>query len=146
MSKEISYGNLVYDFEGPTPSINFGKYGGPMSIYGHMKNGEKTLPQLEEQQKYFKKDLIQIASGNPKHKNEKQSYAIKNIKNLSDSRQKIIDLLIMIMQKLDMKPFTNQIKMKLKKQDLKYYHQNKSFKDYQNQANCLFFVSIKTNH
>ena len=80
MSKEISYGNLVYDFEGPTPSINFGKYGGPMYIYGHMKNGEKTLPQLEEEQKYFKKDLIQIASGNPKHKIEKQSYAIKTLK------------------------------------------------------------------
>ena len=43
MSREISYVNLVYDFKGPTPSINFGKYGGPMYIYGHMKNGEKTL-------------------------------------------------------------------------------------------------------
>ena len=30
MSKEISHGNLVYDFKGLTPSINFGKYGGPI--------------------------------------------------------------------------------------------------------------------
>ena len=57
MSKEISYDNLVYDFKGPTSSINFGKYGGPMYIYGHMKNGEKTLQQVEEEQNYFKKDL-----------------------------------------------------------------------------------------
>ena len=55
MSKEISHGNLVYDFKGPTPSINFGKYGGPIYIYGHMKNGEKTLQQEKEEQKKKKK-------------------------------------------------------------------------------------------
>ena len=53
ISKEISHGDLVYDFKGPTPSINFRKYGGPMYIYRHMKNGEKTLQQVEEEQKYF---------------------------------------------------------------------------------------------
>ena len=53
MSKEISYDDLVYGFKGPTPSINIGKYGGPMYIYGHMKNVEKTLQQVEEEQKYF---------------------------------------------------------------------------------------------
>ena len=50
MSKETNRGDswffiwflIVYDFKGPTPSINFGKYGGPMYIYGHVKNGEKT--------------------------------------------------------------------------------------------------------
>ena len=53
MSKEISHGDLVYYFKGPTPSINFVKYGSPMYIHGHMKNGEKTLQQVEEEQKYF---------------------------------------------------------------------------------------------
>ena len=43
MSKKISHSDLVYDFKGPTASINFGKYWGPMYIYGHMKNSEKTL-------------------------------------------------------------------------------------------------------
>ena len=51
MSKEINHGNLVYDSKGPNASINVGKYGGPMYIYGHMKNGEKTLKQVEEEQK-----------------------------------------------------------------------------------------------
>ena len=93
MSKEISHGDWVYDFKGPTPSINFGKYEGPMYIYGHMKNGEKTLQQLEEEQTKFKNWLREITSGNPKHKNEKQSHTIKNVRTLYDSRQKITDLL-----------------------------------------------------
>ena len=54
MSKEISHSDLVYDFKGPTASINFGKYWGPMYIYRHMKNSEKTLQQVEEEQKKLK--------------------------------------------------------------------------------------------
>ena len=72
MSKEISYSNLVYDFKGPTSPTHFSEYGDPMYIYGHMKNGEKTLPQVEEEQNYFKKDLNQITSGDPKYKSEKE--------------------------------------------------------------------------
>ena len=37
MSKEINYGKLVYDFEGPNPSINFATFGGPMYTYNHLK-------------------------------------------------------------------------------------------------------------
>ena len=85
--------NLVYDFKGVTPSTNFGKYGGPMYIYGHMKNGETTLQQVEEEKKKLKKYFREITSRNPKHKSEKQSYTIKNVRTLFDSRQKIIDLL-----------------------------------------------------
>ena len=53
MSKEISYGDLVYDFKGPFHSTNFGKYWGPMHVYGHTKNGKNTWQQVEEEQKYF---------------------------------------------------------------------------------------------
>ena len=31
--------------------MNFGQYGGPIYIYGHMKNGEKTLQQVKVDQK-----------------------------------------------------------------------------------------------
>ena len=34
MSKEISHSDLVYDFKGPTPSINSGKYGGQCIFTG----------------------------------------------------------------------------------------------------------------
>ena len=94
MSREINYSNLVYNFKGPIPSINFAIFGGPMYTYNQLKNGEKTLQQVEEdQKKKFKSELNQITSENPKYKGEKQSYTIKNVRNLHDSRKKIINLL-----------------------------------------------------
>ena len=53
MSKEISYGNLIYDFKGPTPSINFAIFGGPMRFYNQLKNGDKSLQQVEKEQEDF---------------------------------------------------------------------------------------------
>ena len=64
-----------------------------MYTCNQLRNGEKTLQQVEEEKKYLKKDLNKIASGNPKHKSEKQSYKIKNVSDLYDTRQKIINLL-----------------------------------------------------
>ena len=58
-----------------------------------MKNGDTALLQKEKQQKGFKKELNEITSGNPKHKSSGQQYIIENVKNLYNSRQKIIDLL-----------------------------------------------------
>ena len=77
MSKEINYGNLVYDFKGPTPSISFTVSRGPMYIYNQLRNGDKTLQQVEEEQKGSKKDLNKIKSGNPMHTSEKQLYTKK---------------------------------------------------------------------
>ena len=64
-----------------------------MHTYNQLKNGDITLSQAEEDQKIFKMELNQITSGNPEHKNENQLNIIKNVKNLYNSRQKIIDLL-----------------------------------------------------
>ena len=52
-SREINYSNLVYDYKGPIPSINFAIFVGPIYTYNQFKNGEKTLQQVEEEQKYF---------------------------------------------------------------------------------------------
>ena len=52
MSREIGYKNLVYGFKGPTSSISFSKFVGPMYTYDQFKNGETTL-QLVEEQKDF---------------------------------------------------------------------------------------------
>ena len=79
MSREINYGNLVYDFKDPTPSINFCIFGDPMYTYNQLKNDEKTLQQVEEEQKYFQKDLNEITSRNAKYESEKQSYTIKTL-------------------------------------------------------------------
>ena len=55
MRDKNDFDRLIYNFKGPTSLINFGKFGGPMYIYGHMKNGDTTLQQVEKQQKDFKK-------------------------------------------------------------------------------------------
>ena len=47
---------------------------------------------VKEDQEKFKREFSKIKSGNPKHKSEMQLCAIKNVRNLYDSRQKIIDL------------------------------------------------------
>ena len=118
MSKEIDYGNFFYNFKGSTASINFTVFDGPMYAYNELKNGEKTLQQVEEKQKDFEKDLNEINSGNPKDKIEKQLYTIKNVKNLYNLRQKIIDLLNDY-SKQDLEPYTKQNKIKQKEEDLK---------------------------
>ena len=53
MRNKIDFNNLTDNFKGQTTSINFGAFGGPMYIYGHMKNGDTTLQQVEKQQKDF---------------------------------------------------------------------------------------------
>ena len=67
MSRKINYNSLVYDFKGQTASINFDKFGGPMYTYDQLKNGEKTLQQVEKEQKDFRKELNEITSGSLKH-------------------------------------------------------------------------------
>ena len=58
-----------------------------------MKNGDTALLQKEKQQKGFKKELNEITSGNPKHKSSSQLQVIEHVKNLYNSRRKIIGLL-----------------------------------------------------
>ena len=43
MRDKVDFNNLIYNFKGPTSSINSGKFGGQMYIYGHKKNGDTTL-------------------------------------------------------------------------------------------------------
>ena len=37
MSQEINYSRLIYDFKGPTSSISFSKFGGPMYTDDQLK-------------------------------------------------------------------------------------------------------------
>ena len=91
MSREINYKNLVYDFKGLTSSISFTKFRGPMYTYDQLKKGDKTLKQVEKEQTDFKTELNEITRGSKKSLT--QLSTIKNVKNLYNSRQKILDLL-----------------------------------------------------
>ena len=90
MSREINFNNLIYHFEGPNPSKSFNKFVGPMYTYNKLKNGDKTLLQVEEN---FRSELGEITLGTPKDKSDNQKDTIKNVKNLYNSKQKIVDLL-----------------------------------------------------
>ena len=93
ISKKIDYNNLSYHFKDlHSPLINFIKLKGPFGFFDKIKNDDILLKDAEKSQENFKRSLGQITSGNPKHKEKYQLDAIKNIKNLYDSRQKIIYL------------------------------------------------------
>ena len=51
-----------------------------------MRVGDKKLKEIEEDQKKLKSNLGQITSGDPEHKEDYQKDAIKNAKNLYNSR------------------------------------------------------------
>ena len=62
MRDKIDFNNLTYNFKSKTTSINFATFGGPMYIYGPIKNSDTTLQQVEKQLKDFKKELDELTS------------------------------------------------------------------------------------
>ena len=48
MNREFNFNNLIYHFKGPSPSIGFTEFAGPMYTYNQLKNGNKILGQVEE--------------------------------------------------------------------------------------------------
>ena len=72
--------------------MDFIRFKGPFSFFNEMQNGNILLRKAEEEQNKFISNLREITSGNPKHKEEYQLDTIKNVKNIYDSRQNIIDL------------------------------------------------------
>ena len=107
---------------------------------------------MEEENK-FKSNLREITSGNPKHKEEYQLDTTKNVKNLYDSRQKIIDLFndsakIRSEALYETKEETGLKILTLKQmlQRLPVAFAQVKTGNNSNWANCLFFVSMKRNH
>ena len=72
--------------------LNFVKFKGPFNTFKEIRDGDKTLQEIKEDQKELKSSLGEITSGNPKHKRECQLDTIKSVQSLHDSRQKVIDL------------------------------------------------------
>ena len=120
LSKEIDYKNLNYDFTmKASGSINFNGYNGPFALFKKIRDGHVSLEMAEEDQKKFKREFGQIKSGNPDHKSDKQLYTIKN-GNIFMTQGKKLLIYLIVTQKLDLKPFRNQNKIKLREKDLKY--------------------------
>ena len=93
MTKKIGFNILTYYFTTlGLASINFARFKDTMGIYNDIKNGNISIEKAEEDQKQFKSDLNEITRGNPRYKKEYQLNTIANIKNLYNSRKKVIDL------------------------------------------------------
>ena len=93
ISGEINYNKIIYHFTTPgIAPINFIKFKGPFNTFKEIRDGDKTLQEIKEDQKELKSSLGEITLGNPKHKREYQLDTIKNVESLYDSRQKVIDL------------------------------------------------------
>ena len=93
MNKEINYNSLTYLYI--TTGIrqtNFIEFIGPLHIIKEIKNGDKTIQLTVEKQIKFKSKLGQIKSGNSQHKLQCQKDTIKNVQNLYNSRQNVINL------------------------------------------------------
>ena len=122
ISNEIDYTDLIYNFKtkGSAP-INFIKFKGPFGLFREIRDDNISLTKAEENQKDFKKELGQMTSGNPWHKEKYQLDTIKSVKIFITHDKKLL-IYLMIVHKLDLKLFINQNKMKQNKveQDLKY--------------------------
>ena len=87
-SGEINYNKLIYRFTTPgIVPINFIKFKGPFNTFKEIRDGDKTLQEIEEDQKKLKSSLGEMKSRNPKHKKEYQLDTMKNVQSLYDSRQ-----------------------------------------------------------
>ena len=93
ISNKVDYNDLIYNFKIKSSApINFIKFKGPFGIFREIRDGNISLTKAEENQEDFKKELDQITLGNSQHKEKYQLDTIKSVKNLYNSRQKIIDL------------------------------------------------------
>ena len=132
LSKEIDYKNLNNNITTKANgSINFINFKGPFSLFKKIRDGDISVEIAEEGQEKFRREFGQIKSGNPKRKSEMQLYTIKNVKNLYDSRQKIIDL-FNDYSRIKSKSIYRSKHDKTKGAGLKQkLHLNKCFKDFQ---------------
>ena len=63
ISREVNFNNLIYHFKGQSSLISFIEFGGLMYTYNQLKNDDKTLRQVEEDQKEFRSKLNEVTRG-----------------------------------------------------------------------------------
>ena len=96
-------------------------------LFNAIKNNQVKFSQVNNKQNNFLEKLNEVKMGK---KTDEQEKVIDNHNKFYNSREEVINFLETILKCYPML-ITMQKKMKLRKQDLKYQHQNKHFKDYQ---------------
>ena len=94
ISGEINYNKLIFYYNSGyfTTPICLKKFKGSFNTFKEVRDGDKALQEIEQDEKNLKSSLGEITSGNPKHKREYPLDTIKNVQSLYDSRQKVVDL------------------------------------------------------
>ena len=93
IDKKINYSNLTYcDITPGIRPIYLIEFRGSLDIFKVIENGDKAIETAEKEQIKLKSKSGKITSGNPKHKLQNQEVTIENVQNLSNLRQKVIDL------------------------------------------------------
>ena len=88
LSKRFNFDNLVYYFKGKSRPENFIGFKDSLAFYKNIKDGYTTLEKAEKKQKTFKLDINEMIKGG--EQSEEQNSAMKNIKTLYESREKVI--------------------------------------------------------
>ena len=91
--KPIDFNDLKYNFKGPENAlINFIKFKGPNHIFKSIHDGDIALEDVEKEQIKLKSDLGHIKLGPWKYKSPEQTQTIRNIENIYNSREKVVQL------------------------------------------------------
>ena len=91
LSKQIGFNNLTYHYKSKSiPKKDFIGFKDLLGFYKNIKEGHITLEKSEEKQKEFKSEINEIVKRSKK--SEDQKNAIKNIKILYESREKVVKL------------------------------------------------------
>ena len=89
----VDFNNLVYHFKNQNiSSISFIDFKAPLHIFKDIYDEDRTLENIEKEQIKFIKYLGHIKQGSPKNRSREQEKTINNIKNLYESREKVIQL------------------------------------------------------
>ena len=79
---------MTYTFKGNN-APNFNDFEGPMHIFKSIYNGDRTLEDVEEEQKKFSSDLGCINQGPPQYKIFEQLDTIEKVRDIYNSREKV---------------------------------------------------------
>ena len=91
--KPIDFNDVTYNFKDlRIPPVGFIKFKVPLHIFESIHNGDIPLEDVEEEQRELKRDLGRIKQEDPRDKSEEQKKTIDNIKNLYNSKEKIVKM------------------------------------------------------
>ena len=92
--KAIDRNKLIYKYKGNTSDADFSEYCDAIDLINKIKNGDVSLKQSINDQYEVKSKLVKIKKGNPKRKSKTNLDVMKNVDNLYDSRQAVINFFI----------------------------------------------------